>query len=177
MLQWGIVPTLHSRQGCMKNDLSRKSQNSTPKEELLLLCPCPSPLSDFWETSLGKEHRILPEGRLMHEQICTLSCITCMNRYAHCHVLVSWQKASAEGAVKQFCHGNIILILLEMPSGCPLEIVLGQVWKCCLVCQVHPCLWQLYFPWHGKRFLKTTVPTGILIYSCSTHLKQIQDLL
>lgn len=62
--------------GMIWNDLSRKSENSTPKEELLLLCSCPSPLGDSWEMSLGKEHRILPEVRLMHEQICTLSCIT-----------------------------------------------------------------------------------------------------
>lgn len=103
---------------------------------------------------------------------------SCMNRYAHCHVsLASWKKAPAEGAVKQFCHSNIIFILLEMPSGYHPEIVRGQVWKCCLVCQVCPCLWQQYSPQHGKRFLKTTVLTGILIYSCSTHLQQIQDLL
>lgn len=64
-----------------------------------------------------------------------------------------------------------------MPSGCPPEIVLGQFWECCLVCQVCPCLWQLYSPQHAKRFLKTTGLTGILIYSCNTHLQQIQDLL
>lgn len=27
------------------------------------------------------------------------------------------------------------------------------------------------------RFLKTTVLTGLLLYSCSTHLQQIQDFL
>lgn len=143
------------------NDFSRKSGNSSAKEELLLLCSHPSALVGD-EPGQGAE--ILPEGG------------SCMNRSAHCPgpPASRWE---AEGAVKRLCHGNVIFILLEMPSGCPPENVLGQVWKCCLVCQVYSCLWQLYSPQHDKRFLKTSVLTGILIYTCSIHLQQIQDLL
>lgn len=143
------------------NDLSRRSENSAAKEELLLLCSHPPAL-------LGEDPGPGAQDSARGG--------SCMNRSAHCHVPpASWWKA--ETAVRQLCHGNVIFILLEMPSGCPPEIVLGQVWKCCLVCQVYPCLWQLYSPQHGKRFLKTSVLTGILIHTCSIHLQQIQDLL